>query len=97
MDIPPRLKPCQKFRNSPADPSTIPPHPLNTDSVENSTSAGREGPLDGDITLVDGSNNSQDDAYNAEELTKPNKYPKRTVHDQIKKRLGKKVPLFIKP
>ena len=69
----------------------------NTDSVENSTSAGQEGPLDGDKTLVDGSNNSQDDAYNAEELTKPNKYPKRTVHDQIKKRLGKEVPLFIKP
>ena len=45
----------------------------NTDSVENSTSAGQEGQLDGDITLVDGSNISQDDAYNAEELTKPNK------------------------
>ena len=64
----------------------------NTDPVGNSTSAGQEGQLElGDITLVDGSNNSQDDAYNTEELTKPNKYPKRTVHDQIKKRLGKKV------
>ena len=70
---------------------------FNTDSVENSTSAGQEGPLDGDITLVDGSNNSQDDANNAEELIKPNKYPKRTVHNQIKKRLGKEVPLFTKP
>ena len=46
----------------------------NTDPVGNSTSAGQEGQLElGDITLVDGSNISQDDANNAEELTKPNK------------------------
>ena len=70
---------------------------INTDSVENSTSAGQEGPLDGDKTLVDGSNNSQNDANNAEDLIKPNKYPKRTVHSQIKKRLGKEVSLFTKP
>ena len=46
----------------------------NTDPVGNSTSAGQEGQLElGDITLVDGSNINQDDANNAEELTKPNK------------------------
>ena len=28
MDTPLRLRPCQKLRNSSADPSTIPPHPL---------------------------------------------------------------------
>ena len=47
----------------------------NTDPVGNSTSADQEGQLElGDITLVDSSKAiNQDDANNAEELTKPNK------------------------
>ena len=71
---------------------------VNTDPVGNSTSAGQEDQLElSDITLIDGSNNSQNDANNAEDLIKPNKYPKRTVHSQIKKRLEKEVSLFTKP